>query len=184
MAEPPALLVYATREGQTRKVALRIAEVLNSQGQSVTAVDAAQPQDLAGLDLQAFGLLIFGASMHAGGLERELVQFVRQHRAAIEQHRRSLFVVLLSAATRDPVLRQTALGDARAKVTKQLGGTFADIEFIAGALTYSTYPAPLKWLMSRVARSAGGDTDTSTDHEYTDWQQVERYAQRLADGLA
>lgn len=180
MAKAPALLVYATREGQTRKVALRIAQVMSDSGRAVTTVDAASRSELAKVDLSSFELLIFGASMHAGGLEREFVQFVRKHRESIELHPRSLFVVLLSAATRDPALRESALADARGKITEQLGYTFTDLEFIAGALTYSRYPAPLKWLMRRIARSAGGDTDTSKDYEYTDWQQVERYAERLA----
>jgi menaquinone-dependent protoporphyrinogen oxidase len=34
--------------------------------------------------------------------------------------------------------------------------------------------------MRRIACAEGGDTDTSRDHEYTDWQQVEAYADRLA----
>ncbi len=180
MPEAPVALVYATREGQTRKVALRIAEVLSECGREVTTVDAASRNELAALDVSAFGLLIFGASMHAGGLERELVRFVRKNRDSIEQHQRALFVVLLSAATRDPALREPALTDARSKIAEQLDDTFTDLEFVAGALTYSKYPAPLRWLMRSIARSAGGDTDTSRDYEYTDWQQVERYARRLA----
>jgi menaquinone-dependent protoporphyrinogen oxidase len=52
---------------------------------------------------------------------------------------------------------------------------------IAGALKYSRYPLPLRWLMKRIAAKAGGDTDTSRDYEYTDWAQVEAYARRLAD---
>jgi menaquinone-dependent protoporphyrinogen oxidase len=51
---------------------------------------------------------------------------------------------------------------------------------IAGALMYSKYPLPVKWLMKGIARKAGEDTDTSRDYEYTDWEQVRQYAQMLA----
>ena len=30
--------------------------------------------------------------------------------------------------------------------------------------------------MQRIAASEGGDTDTSLDHEYTDWEAVEQFA--------
>jgi menaquinone-dependent protoporphyrinogen oxidase len=61
----------------------------------------------------------------------------------------------------------------------QLEVTFDDVEMIAGALRYSKYPLPLRWLMRRIAKQAGGDTDTSRDYEYTDWEQVDGYARRL-----
>jgi menaquinone-dependent protoporphyrinogen oxidase len=34
----------------------------------------------------------------------------------------------------------------------------------------------LRWYMKRASRRHGGSTDTSRDHEYTDWAQVERFA--------
>lgn len=52
-------------------------------------------------------------------------------------------------------------------------------EMIAGALMYSKYSLPLKWIMKRIARIAGEDTDTSKDYEYTDWKRVKRYAEQL-----
>ncbi len=57
--------------------------------------------------------------------------------------------------------------------------SFDRVEMIAGALMYSKYPGPLKWVMRRIARQAGEDTDMSHDCEYTNWQQVADYARRL-----
>ena len=62
---------------------------------------------------------------------------------------------------------------------QQLAVSFEDTEMIAGALRYSKYSLPLKWLMRRIARKAGEETELSQDYEYTDWQQFERFAQRL-----
>lgn len=63
----------------------------------------------------------------------------------------------------------------------QLSTKFYDTEMIAGALAYSKYPEPLKWVMQRIAKKAGEDTDTSQDYKYTDWRHVERYARRLVN---
>jgi menaquinone-dependent protoporphyrinogen oxidase len=168
--------MFATREGQTEKVARRIADVLREAGADVDLVDA---KASTGISLQSFDLLVLGASMHAGGIERELVGFVNSHVEDIRQKRRSFFLVLLSAAAKDLSLRAKWLADARAKMNDQLEVTFDDVEMIAGALRYSKYPLPLRWLMRRIAKQAGGDTDTSRDYEYTDWEQVDGYARRL-----
>jgi menaquinone-dependent protoporphyrinogen oxidase len=172
--------MFATREGQTAKVARRIAARLEDTGAAVRLLDARDRDATEALDLDDFDLLIFGGSMHAGGLEHELVRFINGRAEQIGNRRRSFFLVLLSAATRDPGLRESWLGDARRKMGEQLAVTFEDTEMVAGALRYSKYPLPLRWLMQGIARRAGGDTDTSRDYEYTDWQQVEDYAQRLA----
>jgi menaquinone-dependent protoporphyrinogen oxidase len=45
---------------------------------------------------------------------------------------------------------------------------------VAGALTYSKYNFLLRFIMKRIARRAGASTDTSRDHEFTDWAAVDR----------
>ena len=172
------LLVYATREGQTEKVAERIAGYLRDRGDNARVLNAADAA-IRQMTLEGFDQLVFGASMHAGGLEKEIVTFLNERQSEIERLPRSLFVVLLSAATGDPVRRAESLADARAKIDDQLKVSFDDVEMIAGALKYSRYAWPMKWLMRRIARQEGGDTDTSRDYEYTDWKQVEAYAERL-----
>lgn len=178
------LVLYATREGQTGKVAGRIADHLTRAGAEVTLLDAADTLTAGALDLERYDRLVFGASMHAGGLEKELVGFVNDHAEDIRGRPHSLFVVLLSAAAQDPALREEWLGDARRKIDGQLAVSFDEVEMIAGALRYSQYPLPLRWIMRRIARKAGEDTDTSRDYEYTDWRQVADYAARLLEGRA
>jgi len=174
------LLLYATREGQTARVAERLAGHLQALGQEVTLRNAAQGDGREVRRPEAFDLLVFGASMHAGGLEKELRAYLREHAKAIAGVPRALFVVLLSAATRDPEARREALEDARRKIDAQLSVPFDDVEFIAGALKYSRYPRPLRWLMHRIAAQAGTETSTDRDYEFTDWAQVRDYARRLA----
>ena len=71
------------------------------------------------------------------------------------------------------------LVDLQLLMQKHLSIRLDDTEMIAGALTYSKYPLPLKWLMRRIAGKVGEGTDISRDYEYTDWQQVAQYAERL-----
>ncbi len=48
-------------------------------------------------------------------------------------------------------------------------------ETVAGGLAYRRYGLLKRWMMKRIARDAGGDTDTSKNHEYTDWQAVDQF---------
>lgn len=54
----------------------------------------------------------------------------------------------------------------------------------AGALLYQNYHPLLRWIMKRIARKAGGGTDTSRNYEYTDWGEVEAFGRRCSEQLA
>jgi menaquinone-dependent protoporphyrinogen oxidase len=177
------LIVYATREGQTEKVAAQVQQYLENANHRVRLVNAQDRAALDAIDLQAFDQLIFGASMHAGGLEKEIVSFINTHQDEIRAKERSFFLVLLSAATKDKGRREASLQEAANRMVEKLRVTFEDTEMIAGALMYSKYPLPVRWIMKRIARQTGEATDTSKDYEYTDWQQVKQYAMRLANAI-
>ena len=176
------LILYATREGQTEKVARRIGAVLEAEGHSVELLNAKDHAKVEAASREPFDYLLCGASMHAGGLESELRVYLRNHRSALKRQPRALFVVLLSAATSDPTTRSASLADARNKIAGQLAVPFDNVELIAGALRYSKYSWPMKWIMQKIARAAGSDTDTTRDYEYTNWAQVEDFARNLPIG--
>ena len=53
----------------------------------------------------------------------------------------------------------------------------------AGALPYSKYAAWKRLLMIAFVGLAGGDTDTSRDYEYTDWEAVDRFTTAFSQNL-
>jgi menaquinone-dependent protoporphyrinogen oxidase len=56
-------------------------------------------------------------------------------------------------------------------------------ERFAGALKYTRYSWLKRMLMKHIAEKEGGDVDTSRDFEYTDWEQVTRFAERFFAAL-
>jgi menaquinone-dependent protoporphyrinogen oxidase len=54
------------------------------------------------------------------------------------------------------------------------------IKLVAGALRYTKYNFFVRWMMKRIVAAAGGDTDTSRDYEYTDWQDLRAFADRFS----
>jgi menaquinone-dependent protoporphyrinogen oxidase len=52
---------------------------------------------------------------------------------------------------------------------------------VAGALPYTRYNFLIRFMMRRIVKTEGGDTDTSRDYEYTDWAAVDRFAAEFVD---
>lgn len=175
------LLLYASLEGQTAKIAGVIRDRLEQGGARVTLANVRRPAEVSNLALADFDHLVFGASIHIGRIEKEMVAFINDRAAAIRDKPRSLFIVLMAVASTDVAGREASLAEVRKTVAGQLQVAFDDVEMIAGALMYTQYGWLTKWIMKRIAKKEGGSTDTSRDHEYTDWDQVDAFARRLAE---
>jgi menaquinone-dependent protoporphyrinogen oxidase len=165
------LIAYDTTEGQTRKVALRIADALSGKGQNVEVIDIRRPP--TGFSLGGFDAIVIGASIHLGKHSRQLSKFVGRHLARLNAAPSGFFSVSLSAAG-----SEKERADASRFVEEflsQSGWNPAIKTTIAGGLRYREYNFLKLWLMRKIARSGGKDTDTSRNHEYTDWNAVDQF---------
>lgn len=180
----PIAIIYATREGQTRLIADRLAERLLVQGLEANVFDAALSPEV---ELPRYAAAVLAASVHIGKHEREMVRFVARHRADLEKIPTTFLSVSLSAAgaegeNRTPDQRAKAVAEVKRAIdafVKQTGWQPSRIEPVAGALLYTRYGWLIRWVMKRIAKAAGGDTDTTRDYEYTDWKKLDRLAAEL-----
>jgi menaquinone-dependent protoporphyrinogen oxidase len=54
-------------------------------------------------------------------------------------------------------------------------------KMVAGALPYTRYSWIKRMMMRRIVAKAGGDTDTSRDYEYTDWNDLRAFSCDFAE---
>ena len=87
--------------------------------------------------------------------------------------------VSLSAARRDEPARRE-VRKAIARFVEQTDWTPGSVLPVAGALRYTRYGFFTRLLMLFISKMVGGDTDTSRDYEYTDWNALTEFAQRFA----
>ena len=171
------LVLYGTGEGQTAKVADRVVAVLGERGHDATAVDVATaPADLAVSDYDA---VVVGSSIHAGTHGVAVREFVDANRAVLDERPTAFVQVCLSSATDDPERNAEAAGYVEAFVAAT-GWEPDRVVSVGGALRYSEYGFLKRAMMKRIAKDATGDTDTSRDYEYTDWEEVEAFAADFA----
>jgi menaquinone-dependent protoporphyrinogen oxidase len=180
------LVAYATREGHTRKIAEHVGATLRARGDLVDVVDVAHPP--AGFDVSSYAGAVLAASVHAGKYERELVSFVRESSVALGRMPTAfLSVSLTEAAVED----HTAPFERRAKAAAQVRASVeafchetglhpTRVWPVAGALLYQEYGVLKRLVMKMIARQVGGDTDTSRDHDYTDWEGLDRFVGAMA----
>ena len=179
-------MLHATREGQTRRIAERIAGVFRNRGLAVVAADVRQGG--AGVDLGGCSGAVLAASVHLGRYEPEMVKFAKAHATTLYAMPTAFVAVSMSQATVD---RQDVSEDERARsrgyvrqctdrFVKETGWQPRRIVPLAGALLYTKYNFIVRLIMKGIARRAGHATDTTRDYDFTDWGAVERFAESFA----
>ena len=172
------LVYYATSEGQTTKIARRIANRLATHGIEVEVVEA--PADV---DPARFDAVLVGDSIHIGHYHREMMKFLRKRREGLVDRPTGFFSVCLSIASKNEEDRAAARGFVE-RMIADTGWHPDRVAVFAGTCAYTHYGPLTRWVMKRIAAKEGASTDTSRDHEYTDWSAVDEFADEFADDLA
>ena len=171
------LIVYASSEGQTAKIAEHIARRLREKQHRVEIVDGARLPGTFSMD--GYDAAIVGAPMRMARHPAPIIEFVKTNRAFLERVPSAFFSVCMAAASPRPEKQRQALTGSE-NFFRITGWQPRHSAIFAGALRYRQYNFLLRFVMKRVARSEGVSTDTSRDHDYTDWKAVTRFA----DGFA
>lgn len=165
------LVAYGSVEGQTRKIARHMSGSVQSRGHDVTIFDAA---DLEDVDMDLFDAAIIAAPVHMGAFHPAIVDWVGKNSAELDKLPSGFVSVSLGAASPFP--------EEQAEIAKLADDLFArtkwhpdSVHHAAGALRYTKYDFLKRMLMKYIAGKEGGSTDTSEDHEYTDWDALDAF---------
>ena len=179
MCEVP--VVYATTEGQTRRIAERIAERLREHGLDSRAM-AITSDEATRVDWSRVRGAVVGASLHLQKHQPEAVSFARRYHRELSAVPSMFVSVSLAAASKnaDSVDAARHLAERFATDTKWRP---LRVSSMAGRLAYTQYSWWKRLIMRRIAKREGGSIDTSRDHEYTNWAAVEYLADSLASQI-
>jgi menaquinone-dependent protoporphyrinogen oxidase len=182
-------ILYATREGQTLKIAAHLAVLLEARGIDVHVANVATKVPI---ELEGYDGAIVAASIHFGKHEKEMTAFVKQYREALS----AIPCVFLSVSGSEAgVENESAPPPIRehnaAEVQRMLEAFFTATGWrpahtlpVAGATLYTQYNFLLRFVMKSIARKNGGSTDTKHDHEYTDWNKLDRFVESFVAQLS
>ena len=171
-------LYFASRDGQARKIATRIAERLAAHGIAATPADlaAAQPSP-AELAQAAFVVAVL--AVRYGGHLPEAMRFVETF--ALLDRPPPLALASVNLTARKPG-KDTAEGSAYLrKLIARNGLKPALATAFAGKLDYPRYDFFDKHIIRFIMLITGGPTDPSAVVEYTDWDKVDAFTDAIAE---
>ncbi len=161
------MIVYGSTEGQTRKICEFLRDESEKAGHSPALFDAmVTPPDPA-----EFDAVLVAASLHGGKYQVTVKDFVQKYHRSLNQMNSGFISVSLTAATDEPESWKE-LKQHTEDFLIETGWKPNFVEQVAGALRYTQYDYLKRFIMRMISRRSGGETDTSQDHEYTDWDQV------------
>jgi menaquinone-dependent protoporphyrinogen oxidase len=170
---PRILVVHHAAAGHTARVAAHVADRCAAGGADVARHDTTDAPPPTGFDAVAAG-----DAIHMGRHSGELTGWLRSHAPALMACPLGLFQVSLTSAVDDAEHTREAGGLARALVD-EVGIDPDLVGLFGGELAYTRYG----WLKRRMVRSIaaqdGLPTDTGRDHDLTDWDAVDRFADDL-----
>ncbi|HVN53044.1 MAG TPA: flavodoxin domain-containing protein [Anaerolineaceae bacterium] len=119
------LVAYATRAGSTAQTAVRMGELLAKRGLRVDV------QPVAGVtDLAPYSAVVAGSGIRSGAVLPELLTFLQNNQAALQQKPLGLFILCMTLASDTEANRKTVsayLDPVRAVVKPASEGLFAGV---------------------------------------------------------
>ena len=186
----PIVVLYATRQGQARRVAEYLALRLRALGAIVDVYDLASLPDA--FSLSRYSQAVLAASVHVGKHEPEMVAFATEHRASLHAMPTWFLSVSGGEATAEDA---SAPADVRARASQQAqacidrfiaatGWHPGHVKPVAGAMLYTQYNFLVRFIIRHIAKRSGTKVDTTRDREYTDWTSIDRVAGELVTASA
>ena len=173
------LILYATVEGHTRKIAETLTSEFEAHYMDVILTNVSDP---GYCDPGTFDAAVLCAPIHIHRYPSEFVKYIQSWKSSLQEVPTALVTVSLAIASDKVDERQEAEEYPQILVSKT--GWLPDhYHHAAGALKFLEYDFFKRWMMRRISDAEGGPVDTSKDHELTDWSALKAFAEEFVNEL-
>ncbi|MDH3263839.1 MAG: protoporphyrinogen oxidase [Paracoccaceae bacterium] len=163
------LILFATIEGQTGKIA-RFAETeVRKAGRNAVLVDVADGTEL--VSFEGVGTVILAAPVHERRHPKEFEAFLADHRRELEERSTLLISVSLKAAF--PEGMEDA-GDYVTEMKMRTGFTPSAEALVAGAVRTASYDYFATEVVRQVVLRGRDHDPDAGEQEFTDWNALSR----------
>jgi menaquinone-dependent protoporphyrinogen oxidase len=169
------LIMYATTDGQTKKICLRLKQVIEQHAHQVTMVSI---HDEPEYDPTPFDKIVIGASIRYGKHSSQIVNFIERHRSLLESKSTASFSV--NVVARKPEKSHPENNPYLQKFLLRISWRPRVLAVFAGKIDYPSYRWLDRLMIRLIMWMTKGPTDPTTVIEFTDWQQVEAFGQKVS----
>jgi len=167
-------MAFATHDGQTGRIAERIAARLETASVSVRACRFGHDRVPAPDGFDGF---IAGSCVRYGRCDRHMVDYLGTHARALGRLATGLFTVDL--ISREPGKDEPQGNVYARKLLARLPFRPGAFAIFPGRLDYPRYRWYDRLMIRAIMRATGGPTDPASVIDYTDWDAVDRFASRM-----
>jgi len=167
------LVIYSTTDGQTLSICQRIKSILDKSA-TTKLLDL---NDSVGEDLEEYNQIIIGASIRYGKHNKLLHKFVDSNKKILEVKKTVFFTVNVVARKSNKNSPET-----NPYLKKFLNSTNWKPDLLgvfAGKIDYPRYSFWDKQIIRLIMFMTKGPTDTTKTYEFTDWSNVDLFANRI-----
>ncbi|MBK9161293.1 MAG: menaquinone-dependent protoporphyrinogen IX dehydrogenase [Nitrosomonadales bacterium] len=168
------LIVYSTTDGHTRKICLRLQNVIERQHHGVAVMPL---QECADADLHAFDKIVIGASIRYGKHSPHVVDFIKRNVGLLDSKPNAFFSV--NVVARKPEKNRPETNPYMRKFLRQIPWRPKRLEVFAGKIDYSIYRFIDRSAIRFIMWMTRGPTDLNAVVEFTDWQRVEDFGELI-----
>ncbi|MCC7252573.1 flavodoxin domain-containing protein [Hyphomicrobium sp.] len=170
------LLLYSSTEGQTKKVADRVASIVRAAGHEILVHHMSSDQ--APPPIGSFDAVICAASVHQGYHQESATDFVSAQAAELGRKPTAFISVSLSAAMDDGREEAQHYVDRFVEAT-HWSPTMTLL--LGGAVRLSGYDYFERQVMKHIIMQRGVAHDLNVDYECTDWTALETFVRDFLD---
>ena len=168
------LIIYSTVDGQTKKISERVFSKLKKKDSAtIMSLEEAYSEDI-----NKFEFIIIGASIRYGKHRDNLFKFIKENKIILKSKMTAFFSV--NVVARKP---EKSEADTNPYIKKFI--SLSDwkpnyLTVFAGKIDYPKLGTLDKVMIRIIMWLTKGPTDTSISHEFTDWEKVDKFTEKIS----
>jgi len=166
-------LLFATTDGQTLKISKKIKIVFDKKNYDIDLINV---EDFDG-NISNYNKLIIASSIRYGVHNKKIIKFINTNKEKLDKIKTAFFSVNLVA--RKPEKNQPTTNPYVVKFFQKIDWKPTIIEVFAGMLDYKKYKFFDRKMIQFIMWITKGPTDKNVKIEYTNWDKVEVFAEKV-----
>ena len=164
------LLTYSTVDGHTKTICEKILSYSETSEVDILPIDSS-------INIKDYDTVVVGASIRYGKYREEIFEFIKENEELLNSKDNAFFSVNVVARKENKNKPET--NPYLIKFLNKISWQPKILDVFAGKIDYPKYKFLDKYAIKFIMWITKGPTDTSKVYEFTDWNRVKSFAEKL-----
>ena len=164
------LLTYSTVDGHTKTICEKILSYSETSQVDILPIDSS-------INIKDYDTVVIGASIRYGKYREEIFEFIKENEELLNSKDNAFFSVNVVARKENKNKPET--NPYLIKFLNKISWQPKILDVFAGIIDYPKYKFLDKYAIKFIMWITKGPTDTSKVYEFTDWNRVKSFAEKL-----